>query len=117
MNQAIIKGRIGQDPELKNVGETNKVVNFSIATNDGTKDKPKTNWHKCTAWNKTAEIIEKYFKKGDEILVTGSIEYQKHEEKTFTKINVYKFEFCGSKNGETVTVEAAQSDGDDDLPF
>jgi single-strand DNA-binding protein len=114
MNQAIIKGRLGQDPELKTVMTDKKVVNFSIATNDGTKDKPKTNWHNCTAWGRTAEVIEKYFKKGDEILVTGSIDYRKPEEVTYTSINVFRFEFCGSNNKpEGVSVEGV----DDDLPF
>ena len=118
MNKVIIKGRLGQDPELKIFDNGNKVVNFSIATNDGNKENPKTNWHSCNAWNKTAEIIEKYFKKGDEILVEGKIDYQKSDNKIFTKINVFSFEFCGgnTKQDAQGTVQVAD-EVEDDLPF
>jgi single-strand DNA-binding protein len=116
MNQIILKGRLGQDPELKVLDGGITVVNFSIATNDGTKDKPKTNWHNCTSWNKTAETINKYFRKGDEILVSGKVDYQKPKEVRYTNISVFNFEFCGNKSE---TPEAIQQDetGGDDLPF
>ena len=111
MNTAILKGRLGQDPELKQVGDK-QVVNFSVATNDGTKDKPKTNWHNCSAWGRTAEVINQYFKKGDEIIVTGAIDYQKPESITYTKINVFRFEFCGNRSEIPQEIQ-----GSDDTPF
>ena len=116
MNTVILKGRLGQDPELKEVGNDKKVVNFSIATNDGTKEKPKTNWNNCSAWGRTAEVINQYFKKGDEIMITGAIDYQKPEAVTYTKINVFRFEFCGNRSEIPAEI---QSDGgaDDNLPF
>ncbi len=117
MNQVILKGRLGQDPELKVIKEGLQVANFSIATNDGTKDKPKTNWHNCSAWGKTAEVINKFIGKGDEIMVTGSIEYQKNEETgiTYPKINVHRFEFCGGRT--EIPEEIEKDELDDDLPF
>lgn len=116
MNRAIIKGRLGNDPKLKTVGNDLQIVNFSVATNDGAKDKPKTNWHNCTAFKNTAEVINKYFKKGDEILIEGKIDYSKDDDKYYTNINVFSFEFCGSKT-ESVSAEVVNQEGDDDLPF
>jgi len=115
MNQVILKGRLGQDPEFKTLESGKTVVNFSIATNDGTKDKPKTNWHNCTAWAKTAEVINEYFHKGDEILVTGVINYEKPKEITYTKITVFRFEFCGNKSEIPEAIEKTEKG--DDLPF
>ena len=96
LNKSFLKGRLGGDPETKNT-----VVTFSIATDDGYKDKDgnkveNTNWHRCTAFGKTGEIIAKWFKKGDEILVIGRIDYREYEGKYYTSIIVSEFDFVGS---------------------
>lgn len=131
LNKAILKGRLGGDPEVKN-----SVVNFSIATDDGYKDKDgnkveNTNWHRCTAFGKTGEIIAKWFKKGDEILVIGRIDYREYDGKYYTNIIVSEFDFVSSKQSEGQPKQDAKAPGTpfetvptddlnepkDDLPF
>ena len=90
MNQVNLIGHLGSDPE-----ENNGAVRFSIATNDGTKEKPKTNWHNIVAFGKTGEILKQYLKKGSQIGITGRINYNTHEDKKHTSIIVDKFSFVG----------------------
>ena len=71
-------GRVGQDPEVKEVNPGVKRASFSIATSDSWKDqngerKEKTEWHRIVAWRKLAEIIEKYLKKGQQVYVEGKL--------------------------------------------
>lgn len=63
-------GRIVYDVELKNVGENKKVVNNVIAIQRG---KNQTTFVEFEAWDQTAELIQKYFRKGYEILIQGQL--------------------------------------------
>lgn len=95
MNQVSLIGRLGGDPETKN-----GVVKFSIATNDGTNDKPKTNWHNIVAFGKTGEILAKHLNKGSQIGITGRLDYNKFEDKTYTSVIVERFTFVGGNKTE-----------------
>ena len=70
-NSVQLIGNVGQEPEIKTLETGRKLANITIATNDvyykenGDKVE-KTEWHRVTAWGKTAEIIEKYVTKGKE---------------------------------------------------
>ena len=114
MNNVTITGRLGKDPEVKPYGDNKMLVKFSIATNDGFGDKKKTNWHNCTAFGKPAEIISKYVKKGDQICVNGSIDYNEHEGKRYTSVNVNNFTLLGSSNSQSKT---KVKEKEEDLPF
>lgn len=76
VNKVILVGNVGIEPNVKNLSETSKVVNFTVATSetftsqDGSK-KTLTEWHNIVAWNGVAGIIEKYVKKGDQIYLEG----------------------------------------------
>lgn len=76
-------GTIARDLEIKvSSGKGTKILNFSIANKEGYGDSERTDFIPCTAFNKTAEIIAKYFKKGDSIIVSGKWQnspYQKNE--------------------------------------
>ncbi len=80
MNLVILKGNLARDPELRMVGgeKQTAVVNFSIAVNrefiraNGTLDKI-TSFISCEAWDSGAEAIAKALKKGDLVLVEGSL--------------------------------------------
>jgi single-strand DNA-binding protein len=85
LNQVLLIGNIGQDPEVRITASGTRVANFSLATSrqwnkDGEKQE-KTEWHRCTAWEKLAEIVEKYVRKGDKLFVDGRIEYGQYEDK------------------------------------
>ena len=74
-NKAILGGRLTADPELKTTPSGTPVTSFTIAVTrpgkpkDG--EKPETDFINCTAWNKTAEFITQYFRKGSSICVVG----------------------------------------------
>ena len=116
MNKVTLVGRLGQDPEHKTANSGMTFVKFSIATNDGFGDNKKTNWHNCTAFGKAADIIHKYVKKGSEIAVSGSIDYNKHDDKYFTSILVNDFTFIGGKS-ENSDPAPFKPSAEDDSPF
>lgn len=77
-NKVQLIGRLGQDPEIINLESGKKIAKFSLATNDTYKDASgqkieNVQWHNLIAWNKTADIIEKYVTKGKEIAIEGKL--------------------------------------------
>ncbi len=89
-NRVQLIGRVGQDPELKNLEGVKKVTTITIATNDvyykDNGDKvEQTEWHRVTAWGKTAEIIEKYVTKGKEIAIEGKLTHRSYDDKNGEK--------------------------------
>ncbi len=117
MNFAVITGYIGNDIETRYTQEQKAVASFSV----GVRQKDKTEWIKCVAWEKTAEFISKYFHKGSFIAITGRIQTRTYEDKDgkkeyVTEIVVATAEFGGSKKEETTQQEFTPVT-DDDLPF
>lgn len=89
-NSVQLFGNVGNEPEIKNLENGKKVASFSIATSesykkDGDEKVTNTEWHNLVAWGKTAELIEKYIKKGSEIGVSGKLTYNKWEDKDGNK--------------------------------
>lgn len=81
MNIVMLRGNLARDPELRTVGTGDKstsVVNFTIATSrefikaNGTQDKI-TSFIQCEAWDTGAETIASSFRKGDLVMVEGSL--------------------------------------------
>jgi len=73
-NKVQLIGNLGNDPEIITLESGKKLAKFSIATNESYKNSlgekiTDTQWHNVVAWNKTAEIIEKYVTKGNEIVI------------------------------------------------
>jgi len=67
-----LKGFVGQDPDLKETKNNNKVVNLSIGENISNKEgETRTNWHRATAWDRTAEYISENIKKGMLVRIEG----------------------------------------------
>ena len=107
-NNYILMGRLTHPPKLKATPNGNNVVKFSLAvgwsktTTDGEKQ---TDFIDCVAWNKTAEFICKYFKKGEPIIVEGRLETRQYEDKQGNKrkaseVIVREVNFCASKNNK-----------------
>lgn len=89
-NSVQLIGRLGADPEKTTYGENKSRVRFSLATNDYFRDKDgerqeETQWHNIVAFGKTAEIAEKYLKKGDEVALGGKITYRSWDDKEGNK--------------------------------
>ncbi len=71
VNKIILVGRLGQDPEVKQAGES-KVCNIGLATTEKRKDKDEvTTWHNLVFWGQAAEAIGKYGQKGTLLYVEG----------------------------------------------
>lgn len=92
LNKATIIGRLGNDPEVKEFSNGNKVCNLSVATSESWKDKAtgekkeKTQWHRIVIWNEhLVRVAESYLKKGDVVYLEGSIETRKYEQNGFEK--------------------------------
>lgn len=106
MNLVVLKGRLARAPEVRTTGSGKSVVDFTIACDAG-KDR-QADFISCTAWDKTAELIGKWFPKGKEILLTGSVKVSRYETESGTRYKTYvlasRIEFCGGK--ETKASEA-----------
>jgi single-strand DNA-binding protein len=89
-NRVQLIGHVGQEPEIKNLEEGKKLANISLATNEvyyrenGDKVE-QTQWHRVTAWGKTAEIIERFVTKGKEIAIEGKLIHRSYEDKNGEK--------------------------------
>lgn len=117
MNRTILGGRLTKDPEMRYAGEM-AIANFSMATDKYSKGEKSADYHECTAFGKTAEFIEKFFHKGDFIIVDGSNtsgSYKSKDGKTvYTyKVTVNNVEFGGGKSsgGDTQTKATPKSTG------
>lgn len=89
-NKVQLIGHVGNEPEIKNFEGGKKVANLTLATNESYRNEKgdkveQTEWHKITAWGKTADIIEKYVIKGKEIAVEGKLSYRSYEDKNGEK--------------------------------
>ncbi|WP_316634900.1 single-stranded DNA-binding protein [uncultured Flavobacterium sp.] len=89
-NRVQLIGNVGNDPEIKTLENGRKLAHLNIATNERyTNDKgekiEQTEWHRVTAWGKTAEIIEKYVEKGKEVGIEGKLIHRSYEDKNGEK--------------------------------
>lgn len=123
-SKIILGGRLGADPELREFNDK-KVVNFNMAVNRKfTKDEPIADWFKCEAWNGLAETISKHFKKGSNILITGTPLIDTYETEqgrvSRLKVRIEDFSFVdsstSSNSGDQPTTAFTPSE-DDDMPF
>lgn len=85
-NRVQLIGFLGMDPEVKHLSDGKILARVSLATNDSYKNQQgtkinETQWHNLVAWGKTAEIAEKYFKKGKEVAVEGKLATRSYEDK------------------------------------
>jgi single-strand DNA-binding protein len=88
-NRVQLIGHVGNDPEVKTF-EGGKVANLNIATNDSYTNKKgekveQTEWHRLVAWDKNAEIIEKFVTKGKEIAIEGKLTSRSYDDKDGNK--------------------------------
>ena len=105
MNKVILLGRLTAKPELKYTQSNTAYTRFSVAVNrpfskqDGTRD---TDFINVVAWNKNAETISRYFDKGRQICIEGSIRTSNYTDKEGNKryttdVQLDSFEFVESK--------------------
>jgi single-strand DNA-binding protein len=86
VNKVILIGNLGKDPEVKYTPSGMAVARFTLATNERTKDKDgnwqdKTEWHNLVAFQRTAEIVGEYLKKGRSCYVEGKLQTSSWDDK------------------------------------
>jgi single-strand DNA-binding protein len=117
VNKAIIIGHLGADPETRFTASGDCVANFTVATSESWKDKNSgekkeaTEWHRCTAYRKLAEICGEYLRKGSLVYIEGKITTRKWTDKEgqdryTTSIDVSEMKMLGGKP------ERSESSGD-----
>jgi single-strand DNA-binding protein len=89
MNKVFILGRLGTDPELKNL-PNGASCSFSVATSEKWKDadgqkQERTEWHKVVVYGKLAELCAKYIHKGSQALVEGRVQTRSWDAKDGSK--------------------------------
>ncbi len=91
VNKVILVGRLGKDPEVRNLENGAIVANFTLATSESYKDrttgekKEITDWHNIVVWRGLAEISQKYLHKGDMVYVEGKIRTRSWEKEGITR--------------------------------
>jgi single-strand DNA-binding protein len=85
-NKVQLIGNLGNKPEIITLESGKKLAKFSLATNENYKNAQgekvtDTQWHNIVAWNKTAEIIEKFLEKGNEVAIEGKLTSRSYETK------------------------------------
>ena len=108
LNEIILQGRLTEAPELKTTNSGKYVTSFSLAVERdfSTGDEKETDFINIVAWNKTAEFVCKYFTKGKQMIVTGSLQVRKYqtqsgENRHATEVIANKVYFCGDKTNSS----------------
>ena len=143
VNKVILIGRLGKDPEVRNLENGVSVATFTLATTEVYKDKITgekkeiTEWHNVALWRGLAEIASKYLHKGDLLYVEGRLRTRSYEKEGVTKyfteivgdnINMLSPKPTGSSHSEykpsapqqvssNANFQPAPAPTTDDLPF
>ena len=86
VNKVILVGNVGNDPEVRYMPNGNAVANISMATSDSWKDRntgeqqERTEWHRVVFFNRLAEIVEQYVKKGTKLYLEGRLQTRSYEQ-------------------------------------
>ncbi|WP_286102925.1 single-stranded DNA-binding protein [Pediococcus pentosaceus] len=132
MRQITISGNIGKDAELRSTNNGMQVSNFNVAVRQNRPDNNGeygTDWFRCSVWGTRASTVEKFYKKGSHVVVTGSLSINEYNGKTQLQIDVSDFDLPDNRNtnnansikrnvnnsfnngGQSIDI------GDDSLPF
>src|SRR5690606_40476191 len=84
-NQAMLTGNVGADPELRTTATGLRVASLPLATHrrwtdDQGQAHEKSDWHRIIAWDRLADVVERFVKRGDRLFVEGRIEYRSWED-------------------------------------
>lgn len=131
VNKVQLIGHLGDLPKVSHSENGTCIASFSIATTEKWKDKEgnkqeKTEWHRCVAFRKMAEVIEKYLQKGSFVYVEGKLRHRTYIQdginKYISEVYIEQLDMLGSVKKQSEqpgppTTEINASNQDDDLPF
>ena len=128
MNNVTILGRLGADPETTFSKDGKAICKFRVGVTRKF-NKEMTDWFNCASFGKTAELIQQYFKKGNQIALQGEIQFGDYTDKEGVKrytttLVVNSFDFIAGNgnntnggNQETAATEFSEPVYDNDMPF
>ena len=145
LNKVLLIGRLGADPEVKQMVNGKNIARFSVATSQNWKDKntgekkEKTEWHKVVVFNEgLVNVVQQYLKKGSQVYIEGQLNTRKWKDeqsgvdKYSTEVVIQGYNssltMLGSANHSSIssqennkkiedTSQIPQNDLDDDIPF
>jgi single-strand DNA-binding protein len=138
VNKVILVGNVGQDPEVKYTASGVPVAKLCVATNERFKDRndqwqDRTEWHTVVAWQRLAEIVGEYVRKGSKLYVEGKLQTSTWEDrqnggkKYRTEIVARDIVLLGSRDngqegrgempGGQSSPEPAPAVAEDNIPF
>ena len=145
VNKVILIGNLGKDPEVRYTPSGAAIANITIATSESWKDKQtgenveRTEWHRVVFYQRLAEIVGEYLRKGSKIFVEGRLQTRKWQDKTSgqdrytTEIIADNMQMLDSKGGvsgasssayekpmavnQSPEIAPALDNFDDDIPF
>lgn len=146
INKVILVGHLGKDPEVRYMPSGGAVANVTVATSDQWKDKQtgeqreRTEWHNVVFYQRLAEIVGEYLKKGSQVYVEGSLRTRKWQDKNgndryTTEVIANEMQMLGSRSGGSASFNQSEppqksepaaasaagggfsDDFDDDIPF
>lgn len=136
INRTVLQGRLVRDPELRQTQNGVSVTSFTVAWSEKYKETETKCFLSCTSWRHTADFVNKYFTKGQEIVVCGKLQTRSYDDKegnkrTVTELTCEEAHFCGSKsdNARSTDIDRPEPvappadndfteiDDDGDLPF
>lgn len=123
MNKVILVGRLTKDVDVRTAANGNAVARFNVAVNRSYKNaegRYDADFISCIAFRNQAEFIAKYFGKGSQIGIVGSIQtgsYEKDGQRVYTTdVAVQEVEFVGSRQSNDQTkAEAMEKEAEDEL--
>lgn len=123
VNHVVLHGRLTKDIELKQAGGFS-VTEFTVAWSEKYKETETKCFARCKAWRNTAEFLNKYFKKGQELVVEGKLVTESWEKdgqtQSRTIVSVEKAHFCGTKSsnssGQSLPSPEEDPDGFKNIP-
>ncbi|RLA03069.1 MAG: single-stranded DNA-binding protein [Gammaproteobacteria bacterium] len=110
INKVILVGNLGKDPEIRYSAAGAAIANITIATSDNWKDKQtgekqeRTEWHRVVFFNRLAEVVGEYLKKGSQVYVEGRLQTRKWQDKEgqdryTTEIVASEMQMLGGRTG------------------
>lgn len=124
VNKVILIGNLGSDPELRYTPSGSAVANVNLATTETWRDKTsgelqdRTEWHRIVFFNRLAEIVGEYLRKGSKVYVEGSLRTRKWQDKNgverhTTEVIANEMHILDSRSGGSARPDKASPDTSD----
>jgi single-strand DNA-binding protein len=122
MKNIVVAGNVGKDAETRRTQSGDAVTSWSVAVEGRNGTEKTTLWFKCSLWGRRGENLAQYLTKGSRVVVSGDLDQELYDGKTYLTIRADQVSLMGGKpEGQREERQeqraSARTDIDDDLPF